>query len=163
MSGQSIEVRQVRKGYEMKLSKINKESRLYVMAEAGGYSCYGFDVLDRKGRALAAELETTWTERKGTKKAFARYADLLSTARAINAATKRRFNCELSPQLTGLEGRRVEVVTTYGETRRFWVGKSTGFIPCHLEILRANSTGGGPAEALYKSVRVTSDKRRGQR
>lgn len=144
----------------MKLSKVNKEARLYVMAEAGGYSCYGFDVLDRKGRALAAELGADWTERKGTKKAFKRYDDLLSIARAINAATKRRFACELSPQLVGLEGRRVEVVTTYGETRRFWVGKSTGFIPCHLEIMRVNSTGGGAAEHEYKSVRVVSDKRR---
>jgi hypothetical protein len=37
-----------------------------------------------------------------------------------------RDNSDLSPQLVGLEGYRVEVVTTYGETRRFIVGKSTG-------------------------------------
>jgi len=60
----------------------------------------------------------------------------------------------LTPQLVGLEGRRVEVVTTYGETRRFHVGKSTGWIPCHLEIHNARSSGGGSAEKQYKSVRV---------
>jgi hypothetical protein len=145
----------------MKLHKINRDQRLYVMPCGGGFSCYGFDVLDRKGRALAAELGEVWTERKGTKKAFKRYAHLLEMARKINAATKRRFNYELSPQLIGFEGRRVEVVTTYGEMRRFWVGKSTGFCPCHLEIARRDSTGGGAAEREYKSVKcVSTDKRR---
>ncbi len=52
----------------------------------------------------------------------------------------------LSPQLKGLEGYRVEVVTDYEETRRFIVGMSTGWRPCHLEISRRNSFGGGAAE-----------------
>lgn len=60
----------------------------------------------------------------------------------------------LSPQLTGLEGYRVEVETTYGEKRRFIVGKSTGWQPCHLEISRRNSSGGAGAEKQYKSVAV---------
>ncbi len=65
-----------------------------------------------------------------------------------------RSNANLSPQLIGLEGYRVEVVTDYDETRRFIVGKSTGWIPCHLEIMRRNSSGGGAAEKHYKSVRT---------
>ncbi len=60
----------------------------------------------------------------------------------------------LTPQLIGLEGYRVEVVTTYGETRRFIVGRSTGWRPCHLEISRRNAFGGGPAESTYASVRT---------
>jgi hypothetical protein len=60
----------------------------------------------------------------------------------------------LTPQLTGLEGMRVEVVTDYDETRRFIVGKSTGWKPIHLEIAQRNSSGGGGAERHYKSVRV---------
>lgn len=64
-----------------------------------------------------------------------------------------RSDAGLSPQLTGLEGWRVEVVTDYDETRRFIVGKSTGWIPCHLEISRRNALGGGSAEKHYKSVR----------
>jgi hypothetical protein len=59
----------------------------------------------------------------------------------------------LSPQLTGLEGWRVEVVTTYGETRRFYVGMSTGWQPVHLEIARRDSSGGGAADREYASVR----------
>lgn len=60
----------------------------------------------------------------------------------------------LTPQLVGLEGWRVEVVTTYDETRRFIVGKSTGWVPCHLEIARRDSHGGPAASKEYKSVRT---------
>jgi hypothetical protein len=60
----------------------------------------------------------------------------------------------LSPQLKGLEGMRVEVVTDYDETRRFIVGRSAGWIPCHIEISRRNAFGGRGAERHYKSVRT---------
>ena len=63
-----------------------------------------------------------------------------------------RDNSGLSPQLVGLEGWRVEVVTDYNEKRRFIVGKSTGWRPCHLEISRRDSYGGPAAENHYKSV-----------
>ncbi len=59
----------------------------------------------------------------------------------------------LSPQLLGLEGWRVEVVTDYGETRRFIVGRSTGWRPCHIEISRRTAHSGVGAERKYKSVR----------
>jgi hypothetical protein len=59
----------------------------------------------------------------------------------------------LSPQLVGLEGWRVEVVTTYGETRRFYVGRSTGWKPCHIEVCRRDSSGGPGAERSYASVK----------
>lgn len=59
----------------------------------------------------------------------------------------------LSPQLVGLEGWRVEVVTTYGEKRRFIVGRSTGWRPCHIEISRRSAFGGPGAEKTYASVR----------
>lgn len=65
-----------------------------------------------------------------------------------------RSDAGLSPQLRGLEGYRVEVVTVYDETRRFIVGKSTGWVPCHLEIANRRSHGGGAAEKEYRSVRA---------
>jgi hypothetical protein len=59
---------------------------------------------------------------------------------------------DLSPQLVGLEGWRVEV--TIGDTkRRFIVGRSTGWRPCHLEVSRRSAYGGFPAERAYDSVR----------
>jgi hypothetical protein len=45
------------------------------------------------------------------------------------------------------------VTTMEGETRRFIVGRSTGWRPCHLEIHNRRSTGGGAASREYKSVR----------
>ncbi len=58
----------------------------------------------------------------------------------------------LNPQLLGLEGWRVEVNTSYGETRRFIVGRSTGWKPCHLEIHRRDSSGGMAAARSYEKV-----------
>lgn len=61
---------------------------------------------------------------------------------------------DLSPQLAGYEGWRVEVETIYGETRRFIVGRSTGPKPISLEVARRNSLGGIAAEKLYRSVKM---------
>ena len=61
----------------------------------------------------------------------------------------------MTAKLIGLEGRRVEVVDMDGYKRRFIVGMSTGFIPCHLEIARRNCHGGGAAHGTpYQSVRI---------
>lgn len=134
---------------------INQGQSLYVIPErGGGYSCLGFDVLIARYNRLAAELGEGHAqflpELRGTLYAYGAYQRLLDRARE----TGRRFSCELSPQLAGLEGRRVEAVTLYGETRRFQVGKSTGWIPIHLELANARSSGGGGADREYKSVRV---------
>ena len=87
---------------------------------------------------------------QGTEAHYLAYSQLHARA----AATGKRYQCELSPQLKKLEGYRVEVVTDYGETRRFIVGKSTGWMPIHLEIVRRTSSGGVAAERHYKSVRT---------
>lgn len=66
----------------------------------------------------------------------------------------------LSPQLVGLEGRRVEVVSEYSEgKRRFWVGRSTGWQPCHTELKLITSNWGSAADKSYASVRVLDNKR----
>ena len=66
----------------------------------------------------------------------------------------------LSPQLTGWEGWRVEVVDKEGEApRRFIVGRSTGWRPCHLEIASRRSSGGFPARDRYATVRKLYDAR----
>jgi len=74
--------------------------------------------------------------------------DKLSQAEKI----KVRDLSDLSSQLIGLEGWRVEVVIDYGETRRFIVGRSTGWKPCHIEINNRRSLGGPGAEKKYVSV-----------
>ncbi len=59
----------------------------------------------------------------------------------------------LTRQLLDLEGWRVEVDTMAGETRRFYVGRSTGWRPCHLEVLTRRSMGGDAADKQYRAVR----------
>lgn len=60
----------------------------------------------------------------------------------------------LSPQLVNLRRARVEVVDDYGNKRRFWVGQSTGWRPCTLEVKTSRSFGGMAADKHYASVRV---------
>ncbi len=65
-----------------------------------------------------------------------------------------RDSSGLTAQLVGLEGYRVEVVDVIGHRRRFIVGRSTGWRPCHLEIKRRDSSGGMSADPKYASVRA---------
>ena len=48
------------------------------------------------------------------------------------------------PRSLGQEGQRVEVIDRSGNKRRFYVGKSTGWLPIHLKFL-ASTAMGGPA------------------
>lgn len=65
-----------------------------------------------------------------------------------------RDESDLTPQLVGLEGWRVEVEDyDLARPRRFYVGKSTGWRPCHLEVLTSRSRGGSPAAKHYFSVK----------
>ena len=54
-------------------------------------------------------------------------------------------NSALDPRLTPYykSGERVEITFTYGEKTRCYIGKSTGWRPIYLEILRSGSSGGG--------------------
>lgn len=109
---------------------VNADQRLYVIPAGSGYSCLGFDVLVERYERLAGQLfdpalgAKTWVstlpqqfppDAKGTTYGYDLYSALMDLAQRDG----RRFTCELSPQLNGLEGHRVEVVTTDGETRRF--------------------------------------------
>ena len=58
--------------------------------------------------------------------------------------TKARDNSDLIPELIGLEGWKIEAAYPDGTKRRFILGKSTGWRPCHLEIATQRSSGGSP-------------------
>jgi hypothetical protein len=65
-----------------------------------------------------------------------------------------RSDAGLTKQLIGLEGWRVEVESFMtGEKRRFIVGRSSGWIPCHIELSKRTSHGGPSASREYRSVR----------
>lgn len=129
---------------------LNNEQRLYVIN--GGYSCLGFDACQLRGKRLADELGEAFAEEVGSLAAYERLAALQALASARNRATGWRAECELHPALRGLEGRRVEV-TMHGEKVRFQVGRSTGWIPCHLQIHNARSSGGG---AISRDTQISN-------
>jgi len=92
---------------------------------------------------------------KGTVEAYDYHQKVMDAGQALCAERHIRCNFHLIPELVGLEGKRVEVVDKYDEKRRFIVGKSTGWMPCHLEIANVRSDGGGSVTgAPFKSVRV---------
>lgn len=72
---------------------------------------------------------------------------------SLDQRAKLRSTAGLTKQLIGYENSRVEVVTDYGETRRFWVSISAGWTPVHIERKRIDSSGGMAAETHYESVR----------
>ncbi len=130
------------------LKSINTQQRLYVMRCGGGVSCYGFDVLHDKARAVAQWIPHHAPEalplpmrEKGTRAHYEECQAILSAGAKFAARVKAQCSYELEPALIGLEGKRVEC-EYFGELIRFKVGKSTGWMPCHLQLHNARSTGG---------------------
>lgn len=129
----------------MPLQSVNYKDKLYVISCGEGYTCLGFDVCRDRTLALAQELGEEAVPvaiEYGTPRAYAEYRRLCDICKTKNDTTGWRSETELTPQLKGLEGWRVEVIDKYGERRRFIVGKSTGYIPCHLELRNRRSKDG---------------------
>jgi hypothetical protein len=125
-----------------------------------GWSLLGFEVCRDRAFALAKEMGLPQPRGKlGSLKLYEEYQSLVKKAQARNKATGWRSQSGLDPKLIGLEGKYVEVVNAVGEKERFWVGKSTGWIPCHLAIARRNSSGGGAVLRPVKSVTVLPEPR----
>jgi hypothetical protein len=142
------------------LHTINREQHLYVLRCGNGYTCLGFGVCEERKRALAAELGVTLAGHPaGTRQAYTEYHRLVKLAAQRNRQTGWKSQSELTPQLKGLEGWRVEVVDRWNQRRRFLVGRSTGYIPVHLELARRDSSGGpavvgGPFVSVRRLERV---------
>lgn len=156
----------------MKLLSVNIDQRLYVMPCGKGTTCYGWDVLDRKARAVAAWLAALDTPNEHAKRAAVTWLaeldknppgtadhfqicnNILDRASIHCSVFGDRCPAELVPALVGLEGKRVEA-DYFGERIRFWVGRSTGWMPAHLRIHSKRSHGGDALLAEHvKNVRV---------
>ena len=148
------------------LSRIDNERELYVLDHGSGYSCLGFDVLQERTNGVVRWLNNNGVPHlympdawRGTADAYGLYDAAMKAGANFSQRTGKQCDAELTPQLIGHEGKRVEVVDKYGDTRRFIVGKSCGWCPCHLEIARRNSTGGGAVTgAPFKSIRFIREK-----
>lgn len=136
--------------YEYDLHSINTDQRCYVLKSGNGYSCYGFDVIAKKLERFKTVFEIK-DYPIGSPEMYYEYIQLIEQLRN----TGKRYDFELNPRLIGLEGKRIECVM-YGEKARFIVGKSTGFIPIHLEIKTRRSRGGSgiPYDAPISNIQV---------
>lgn len=128
---------------EERRTSIDAERRLYVIPCGRGYTCLGFDFALRRATEVArwAGLPTP-RETPGTLEAYAEYDRIMRLGARYANEQGKRCEAELVSELVRLEGCRVEVTYPDGEKRRFIVGKSSGWLPCHLEIKRRDSTGG---------------------
>lgn len=159
---------------------INEDQQLYVIHHGTGVSCWGFDVVLDRIKRMAIELagrgvlpaeymEVDDIEalaagdmaavrqllpERGSMRAYDTMQLLTERLESVCKEQHDRAVFDLSPQLMGLEGWRVEVVDKPGDKpRRFIVGRSTGWAPCHLEISRRTANGGGAARHEYHHVR----------
>ena len=145
---------------------LNREQQVYIipydLARLKGYTCLGFQYAFEKAKSIAQWLAKRGVmvivpnrEHIGTIRGYREYEATVMAARIHFQRTNEKCPVELCPALIGLEGIRVEVVDSGGERRRFYVGKSTGWIPCHLEIARIDSSGGFPVTGIpFRTVRV---------
>lgn len=130
---------------------VNETQRLYVIPCGSGFTCLGFQNAYKRASAVAAfaGVAASTLANVGTLAGYDEYAAIMTAGAAYAARTGERCESDLTPALIGLEGCRVEVHPggLASDARRFWVGRSTGWMPCHLEIARRSRThaSGGPA------------------
>ncbi|AFB84079.1 hypothetical protein F418_p62 [Hafnia phage Enc34] len=149
---------------------INKERALYF----NNGSCIGFTYADSRARAVLEWLKSQGRSaemllgangvdlqslsvpaRMGTKKHYAACDAIMRAGLMFASHSGEVCNADLTPQLIGLEGKRVRVIDSYGADRRFTVGKSCGWLPCHLEMgLRTSKGGIAVCGAPFKSIEV---------
>ena len=148
---------------------VNESARLYVSPCGSGHTYHGFDVVERLISRLTAEgLQIAPPlirpignidphSKPGTVERYQYYRALCNEGNARNALSGWRSAAALTPELIGREGRRVEITHQWesGETEtvRFKVGKSTGWMPCHLQLANSRSHG-GPAVCLGKILSI---------
>ncbi len=125
------------------LLSINKDQKLFTFKEGNYISCLGFEVVLNRGKKLADELGIICPKfRKGSRASLKFYYKMMELAKKKHSETGWRSKSELYKPFIGNEGKRVEVEYSWGEKERFYIGKSTGFIPCHIAVKQRNSHGG---------------------
>lgn len=132
---------------DTELVRIDEEQRLYVLRSTAGYvgyTCLGFDRAYDHALKVAAWCNVPGPAviNVGTPDGYRDYARIMHEGAFYALDTGKRCDADLIPAFIGREGERVEVQTPDGEVRRYYIGKSVGWMPCHLEIARKGSHGG---------------------
>ena len=143
---------------------ISNEQKLYLRHDSKGVHPIGWYVVERLTKVMEEEMNFTDSRPQnlepGTIKAYDWYAFLLRKAELYHERNKTKSKMWLTEELIGFEGQLVEVVDRDGKKSRFWVGISSGWAPCHLELKgKRSKSGPGVMGAPYKSVRKLQHKR----
>lgn len=141
---------------------INAPQRLFTISEGKGYSCLGFDVCERRRIAVLKWLgRPVASVAIGSDAQWTSYNLAMADGAIRFAVSGKRCDAELTPAFIGHENERVEVTDSDGSKRRFYIGKSTGWLPCHLELKTRASSGGS---AVYlpddSKVRFLGERRK---
>lgn len=143
------------------LKFINAEQQLYVIQCGAGVTTLGFEFAFKRAVEVARWMKQDdlmpREEDIGTKAGYAAYAKLMAMGAEHSRAVGQRCPAELVPELRGLEGRRVEVIDCYGETRRFRVGRSSGWLPAHLEMHGRRAYGDVVWGTPFQSVKAVAE------
>ena len=129
------------------LSSINYEQKLYVLKCGDGFTCLGFEYAAKQAEKvnnwlpLGVQIPATLKGELGSNEAYEYYEQVMRTGGAYAAKSGKRCEADLIPQFKGLEGMRVEVTEAGGEKRKYRIGKSTGWMPCHLEMQKGQDGG----------------------
>ena len=128
----------------MSLHSINTDQRLYTLAHGNGYTCLGFDYAFNTATKVAewCGVPAPATINVGTSDGYQDYERIMHQGADYARVTSKRCPAELIPAFVGKEGQRVKVTDSDGNVRRFYIGRSTGWLPHHLEISRRDSLGG---------------------
>jgi hypothetical protein len=128
---------------------------VYQFADGSGYSTIGLAYAQRRVKHVANWVQCPVPPVTPDEEGFKTYQTVMHFGEIQSRVTGYRCKGELVPELVGLEGKHVEVVNHDGDISRFWVGKSTGWMPCHLALKRRSSPDGDPVYgAPFKSVKV---------
>lgn len=142
----------------------NQILSVYVLKAGEGFTTLGFDYCVEQSKKMRAWLKENGVDlfsnksiedACGTADGYNIYEALMDAGAKLCEEQRIRCNINLCPQLLGLEGKIVEVVDRYNEQRRFRVGRSTGWLPVHLEIEKRSEIGGLAVTGTpFKSVRT---------
>jgi len=125
------------------MNNTNKTNLYYL-----GGSCLGHENAERRRRAVLAWLGLPCAAVPlGTDEHLQAYHAAMRLGEAHHQQTGKRCPALLTPTLIGLEDARVAILNPEGrETRRFWVSRSSGWMPVHLSLPRLNTRGGFPVD-----------------
>lgn len=135
---------------------LNFKHQAFTVPSGRGSITLGFSECKRRTQAIADhyERQDLAPTEYGTAIAYFEYVKAVNYAEAEYRRTGQPCPVDLNTQLEGLEGRKVEAVTHNGERREFWVARSTGWRPSHLEASEPGAKAGTVCPREYRSVTV---------